>query len=183
MKANCQNLSDRLIVTPKLANQLSTPDGLRVIANGAARQDAHGAGPGRNWDGAAPVIAVWPQERIVQRCIDLAHRQTLILLEQAVTSDATSFQGWACAVGAFNAETGRNEQPDPALAALLDNIITGFENELAGPPSGPGAEFLHERIRELPTGPDEDFIVTYTLALGYTGDITRFRQHYRSAWG
>jgi hypothetical protein len=134
MNANCQNLSGRLVVTPKLANQLRRPDGLRVIADGAARQDAQGNGPGRNWAGGAPVIGVWPHDRMVQRCVDLAHGQTLILLEQSVTSDQTSFAGWASTVGAFNAEAGEHEQPDLSLAAQLDHIITSFENELAGPP-------------------------------------------------
>jgi hypothetical protein len=61
--------------------------------------------------------------------------------------------GWASAVGAFNAENGQNEQPEPQLAEQLDHIITGIENELAGPPSGPELNFYTNGFESCPPVP------------------------------
>jgi hypothetical protein len=109
---NCENFADRLIVTPQLGNGLENPEGLKTISQGKARLNAQQASA---WvEGCRPVVVVWPQERTVQRLVcNVAGlpNQSIILLEQAFSVDAQSFQGWAAAVGAFNADTGENEHP------------------------------------------------------------------------
>lgn len=113
---NCDNYADRLIVTPQRGNRLESPQGLKTIAQGGHRLDARQA---RTWvKGHRPVVVVWPIQRIVQRLVcNLGGlpNQSIILLEQAASVDAQSFQGWAAAVGAFNADTGENEYSIPEL--------------------------------------------------------------------
>jgi len=179
---NCQNVGARLIITPKLTDQLNSPDGLRAFARDAARVDARGNGPGCRWEaGDGPIIVVWPEELTVQNCVRTVAglpQQLIIVLEQAVLG-AHSFQGWACAVGAYNAETGDHEHPNPDLDEQLDAILTSFENELMGPPR---AGLLREKLHEVCVGGfDEDFVVTYAIALGYQGDVGRLRRHYSAA--
>jgi hypothetical protein len=179
---NCHNAPGRLIVTPKLGNPLNNHAGLRRI-EGGTRQDEQGRGPGSNWvPGSGPIIIVWPLERTVQRCVQMVAgldpQQSIILLEQAV-NDAPSFEGWATAVGAFDASTGGNRNPDPQLTEQLDHIFTWYENELTQPPR---AGALRDKLREVrAAGYDQDFIVTYAIAMGYGGNLTNLRQHYHAA--
>lgn len=178
-----QNIPRRLVVTPKLANRLDNHAGLRRIANGAARQDAQGNGPGRNWEPrSGPIIIVWPQEHAVRRCVEmvagLEPQQSIIVLEQAITG-FPSFQGWATAVGAFNADTGENEPIAPQLTEQLDHIFTSYENELTQPPRSGS---LRDKLRDMrAAGYDEDFIVTHAIAIGYGGNLNNLRQHYHAA--
>jgi hypothetical protein len=187
---NCHNKGGRLIVTPKLANQLKNPEGLRKIAHGVARQDASGAGTGSKWTpGASPIIVVWPEERTVQRCVRMVAglpEQSIILLEQAVTDDAPSFQGWASAVRAFNAGDDDHEPPNPNLTENLGDILTNYENELTGAPGagtyGSSEVLLREKLQAVHADHyDADFVITYAIALGYQGDLKRLRQHYAAA--
>lgn len=186
---SCQNSGGRLIITPSLADRLNSPDGLRRVAKGAARVDAGGYGPGGFWEaGDGPIVVVWPEERTVQNCVRTVAglpQQSIILLEQAVP-DARSFRGWASAVGAFNAETGEHEHCQPALDEQLDAIFTSHENELALPPTSrpypTAAAILREKLQAVSAGGfDEDFVVSYAIALGYQGDLGRLRRHYSVA--
>jgi len=186
---DCPNVGGRLIITPTLFDRLNGPDGLRRIAKGAARVDAHGNGRGRLWEaGDGPIVVVWPEERTVQNCVRTVAglpQQSIILLEEAVP-DAQSFRGWASAVGAFNAEKGQHEHSHPDLEEQLDTILTGYENELALAPISraytTSAAILREKLQAVSAGGfDEDFVVTYAIALGYQGDLERLRRHYSAA--
>jgi hypothetical protein len=189
MLKNCPDIGGRLIITPSLADRLNSPDGLRRVAKGVPRVDARGNGPGGIWGaGDGPIVVVWPEESTVQNCVRTIAglpQQSIILLEQAV-SDAQSFRGWASAVGAFNAETGEYERSYPDLDEQLDAILTNYENELALAPTSraypTGAPILREKLRAVSAGGfDEDFVVTYAIALGYQGDLGRLRRHYSVA--
>ena len=107
------------------------------------------------------------------------------MLEQAVLN-AQSFQGWASAVGAFNAETGQYEHSYPDLDEQLDAILISHENELALAPISrayaTSAAILREKLQAVSAGGyDEDFVATYAIALGYQGDLERLRRHYSAA--
>jgi hypothetical protein len=72
------------------------------------------------------------------------------------------------------------------LDEQLDNIFTCYENELALAPASRAyrnsAPILREKLQAVRAGGyDEDFIVTYAIALGYQGDLQRLRQHYSAA--
>jgi hypothetical protein len=190
---NCEYLDLRLIVTPRLDNQLDNPQGLRRIAHHALRQGERSQDLGINWlAGDGPIFIVWPKERTVKKWVQqLAglSGQSIILLEQERSDDRfPRFHGWATAIGAFNAATGKNEQPIPELDEQLDTIFTQYENELALPqlyasrayPNS--APILQKKLQALHAdGYDDDFIVTYAIALGYQGDLKRLRLHYWAA--
>jgi hypothetical protein len=190
---NCSDIDLRLVVTPRLDDRLDSPDGLNTVADDALRQNARGQGIGRNWlPGDGPLFIVWPQESTVRKWVrelaGMPELQPIILLEQEVPDQRLpTFQGWATAVGAFNAATGENEQPNPELNEQLDDIFTSHENELAlGPASASlaypnSAPILRAKLRAVAADYDEEFIVTYAIALGYAGDLQRLRQHYRAA--
>lgn len=108
----------------------------------------------------------------------LEPRQSIILLEQAI-NDYPSFEGWATAVGAFDAGAGENRRPDPQLTEQLDHIFTWYENELMRPPR---AGALRDKLGDVrDAGYDQDFIVTYAIAMGYGGNLNNLRQHYHAA--
>jgi hypothetical protein len=189
IEEHCEYFDLRLIVTPQLNDQLNKPDGLRKLAHDALRQNARGDGSGRNWRaGDGPIIIVWPREPIVKKWVQKVaglNRQRIILLEQSRPS-FPSFQGWATAVGAFNAATGNYEQPIDQLDAQLNQIFTWYENELNGAPTsrtyGVSHDLLRGKLRAVAdAGYDEDFIVTYAIALGYPGNLQKLRQHYAAA--
>jgi hypothetical protein len=176
---NCDNRS-RLVVTPKLASNLNNHAGLQAIANGAARQDAQGRGPGKNWVvGSGPIFIVWPDEATVQHWVGMTAglpNQSIILIEQAITDDAVSFEGWATAVGAFDTAEGEYMAPNTHLLAEVSAILTDYENELTAVPK-PGP--LRDRMLELGNDRhDTDFIVTSAIALGYQGNLKLLRRHY-----
>ncbi|ORV61489.1 hypothetical protein AWC03_09835 [Mycobacterium europaeum] len=180
----------RLIVTPQLQNRLGNPEGLRILTEGAERQNARGDGTS-NWrPGDGPIIIVWPQEPTVRKweqAVAGLNRQRIILLEEGGPG-FPSFHGWASAVGAFNAATGDYEQPIPELDEQLNTIFSRYENELTGAPNATTYGVTHGLLREklkavAAGGYDEDFIVTYAIGLGYPGDLPRLRQHYAAARG
>lgn len=186
---HCENVDLRLVVTPRLDDQLEHPDGLRTIAHHAIRQNAHGDGPGRKWrPGEGPVVVVWPREPTVKKWVQAVaglSRQSIILLEQSVPG-FPSFRGWATAVGAFNAATDEYEQPSPELSGQLDEILARYENELAGSPAsrayGVSHDLLRQKLQAVRAGGyDEGFFVTYAIALGYPGDLKLLRRHYSAA--
>jgi hypothetical protein len=187
----CQKAGGRLIVTPALG-QLNGPEGLKKIANGAARQDANGQGPGSDWQpGDGPIVVVWPRERTLQRCVQKVAglpEQSIIVLEQAATDDAQSFQGWASAVGAYNAADDQYESSGSDPRDQLDGILTWYENELSLRPASASSAYptsapmLRQKLQAVRAGGyDEDFVISYAIALGYQGDLKRLRQHYSAA--
>jgi hypothetical protein len=181
-----------LIVTPHL-HTLERPAGLARIAERAERQDEHGRGPGRKWRaGDGPIVIAWPKETTVQnwvRDIGGLNRQSIILLEEE-TGDTRlkDFRGWATAVRAFNAATGKEEKALPDVTDLLDSILTNYENELHLSPSSAASSYpsstyvLRKKFQTLIADDyDADFVVTYAIALGYQGPLHRLRDHFSAA--
>jgi hypothetical protein len=149
IEQHCEYFELRLIVTPRLNDQLNNPDGLRKLAHGALRQNARGDGT-RSWRaGDGPIIVVWPRERTAKKWAQAVaglNGQSIILLEQSRPRFPT-FRGWATAVGAFNAAKDNYEQPINEINEQLDAIFTRYENELAGPPNVRTYGVNHDLLR------------------------------------
>lgn len=179
VKKNVDNLGRRVIITPRLSNGVSQPHVVAALAKGAPRQNDQGNGA--QWAyGSGPVVLVWPSEVSLQRAWHKAIDQTIILFEW---STQPSFHGWAAATGAYNAAT---DALTPQLSGELHEIFTRmlfWDSELGSSAKvGRDKERVRPFFRELRTaGLNEDFVVTYTLALGYGGSAQRLREHYRAA--
>ncbi|WP_212808074.1 MULTISPECIES: hypothetical protein [unclassified Mycolicibacterium] len=169
---------NRVIFTPLKSNETSSPKVLAALARNAPNVASRNPGPHRH----GLVVAAWPREPQLQECVGRAKDQTLIVFQWG---DYLSFDGWATAVQAFNAGTG---EPTPPLDEELDEEFRSLlmsSRELSS-----GAQ--RGRERHIPqssmavfksAGLDEDFVVTYCIALGYLGDTKNIRNHYRAARG
>ncbi|BCI87640.1 hypothetical protein PJK45_02955 [Mycobacterium kansasii] len=176
---NVPSLGRRVVVTPLLSNRVDTPRVAASLAKGAARQNERGNGDAWTW-GSGPVVAAWPTERTLQRCVPMAIDQTLIVLDW---NSRPPFEGWAAATGAYNAATDKST---PLLDRALHDEFVGmleWDRELVGSArTGRDRGLPQAHLRALrAAGLDEDFVVTYAIALGYTGDLKRLREHYRAA--
>jgi hypothetical protein len=176
---NVPSLGRRVVVTPNLSNRVDTPRVAASLARGAARQNERGIGDTWTWS-SGPVIAAWPTERTLQRCVPMAIDQTLIVLDW---NSRPPFDGWAAATGAYNAAT---DTSTPILDRALHDEFVGmleWDRELVGSArTGRDRGLPQAHLRALrAAGLDEDFVVTYAIALGYTGDLKRLREHYRAA--
>jgi len=159
-----------VVVTPNLSNRVDTPRVAASLAKGAARQNERGNGDAWTWS-SGPVVAAWPTERTLQRCVPMAIDQTLIVLDW---NSRPPFDGWAAATGAYNAATDENT---PLLDRALHDEFVGmsqWDRELVGSArTGRDRGLPQAHLRALhAAGLDEDFVVTYAIALGYTGDLT-----------
>jgi hypothetical protein len=74
------------------------------------------------------------------------------------------------------------------LDEQLDHIFTQYENELSLSPAsakssyGSSVDVLRRKLEDVRASHyDEDFIVTYAIALGYQGNLAKLRQHYEAA--
>lgn len=192
LEEHCKGADIPVIVTPHL-DSISRPAGLVRIVESAERQNEHGQGPGRKWRaGDGPIIIVWPKETTVQAKVTqvsgLANQSIILLEEETGDTRLKNFQGWAAAVGAFNAATGKEEKTHPELPELLDSILANYENELHLSPGsaaasyGASATVLRNKFKALATnGYDADFVVTYAIAMGYQGPLHRLREHFSAA--
>jgi hypothetical protein len=176
---NVPSLGRRVVVTPNLSNRVDTPRVAASLAKGAARQNERGNGDAWTWS-SGPVVAAWPTERTLQRCVPMAIDQTLIVLDW---NSRPPFDGWAAATGAYNAATDENTLL--LDRALRDEFVgmSQWDRELVGSArTGRDRGLPQAHLRALrAAGLDEDFVVTYAIALGYTGDLKRLREHYRAA--
>ena len=176
---NVPSLGRRVVVTPNLSNRVDTPRVAASLGKGAARQNERGNGDAWTWS-SGPVVAAWPTERTLQRCVPMAIDQTLIVLDW---NSRPPFDGWVAATGAYNAATDENT---PLLDRALHDEFVGmsqWDRELVGSArTGRDRGLPQAHLRALrAAGLDEDFVVTYAIALGYTGDLKRLREHYRAA--
>lgn len=168
----------REIFVPLKSSDISSPKVLATMARNAPIVASRSAGAYRH----GLVVAAWPREPHLQECVSRAKGHTLIVIPHG---DHLSFEGWATAVGAYNAGTGETTAPlDKELDEEFHDLLF-TDRELSS-----GA--LRGRERLIPqasmtvfksAGLDEDFVVTYCLALGYLGDPTNIRNHYRAAKG
>lgn len=125
---NVPSLGRRVVVTPNLSNRVDTPRVAASLAKGAARQNERGYGDAWTWS-SGPVVAAWPTERTLQRCVPMAIDQTLIVLDW---NSRPPFDGWAAATGAYNAGT---DGSTPILDRALHDEFVGmlqWDRELVG---------------------------------------------------
>ncbi len=169
--------STRIIMTPqKSGNAIDNPPVLAALAETSTWVSARS--DGEPWGG--PVVAAWPTEESLIKCVSRVGESTLTVFEWG---KAPGVLGWATATGAFNAETG---EPTPPLeASLHDEFISMLfrDDWLSSPPkSGSDRQYVHEYMRTFGgAGLNDDFVVTYCIALGCTRDPRRIREHYRVA--
>jgi hypothetical protein len=166
----------RVVITPqKSGNAIDDPPVLAALAAGAPWVGSRN--PGRSLHGL--VVAAWPLEDQLRLGVSRAHDNTLVVFQWG---DRLKFDGWATAVGAFNAATG---EPTPPLDEELDREFRHlllYSQEL-----GQGAKRGEQRhIVQAPmstfnqAGLSEDFVVTYCIGLGYSGDHRNIRNHYQA---
>jgi hypothetical protein len=181
IKANVPNLGKRVVVTPQMRTPLDGPPAvLAALAKGAPHKSDRG---GADWTwGSGPVVAAWPDEQSLGRCVPMAVDQTLILFEWPPSG---RFTGWATATEAFNAATG--ETTAPLTEELHEEFVDMFfwDRELVGGAlRGRDRDRPQQHLRNLhDAGLDEDFVVTYALALGQLIEPKHIRDHYRAAIG
>jgi hypothetical protein len=80
---------------------------------------------------------------------------------------------------------GGKEQPGPALEPALHEVFVAllFDDHLGeGAKKGRHRDLTQARLAEFRAAElDQDFIVTYCMALGYSGDMKRLREHCNEA--
>ncbi|MBY4212969.1 hypothetical protein HQO46_16435 [Rhodococcus fascians] len=127
-----------------------------------------------------PVTAAWPTETHMYKAIRATPRgQVLVCLD----SGFPSFEGWACAVRAFNARTGETEIPlEAGLLAAVETLLFWDREIGGGAQRGEGRDRIHAPLRDLiAAGLSEDFVATYCLALGlHDFLLPKLRNHYQA---
>jgi hypothetical protein len=172
------NMNRRVLVTPQRRESLDDMPLLRALSQGIARRRVCRL---TDWEwGSGPVVLVWPDDRWLERAVPMAVHQTLIVLERAGCVD---FRGWATAARAYNPSTGRTMSPlcDPLRRQFVR--LLSYDFELAGSAvRGGDRERPQRHLRELiEAGLDENFVVTYALALDRKVPASQIREHYRAA--
>lgn len=164
-------------MTPrKSGNAIDDPPVLAALAQRSTWVSARS--DNAPWGG--PVVAAWPTEESLIKCVSRVGESTLTVFEWG---KAPGVLGWATAAGAYNAETG---EPTPPLDSELHEEFISMlfrDDLLSSPPrSGRDREAVHEYMRTFQAaGLNDDFVVTYCIALGCTRDPQRIRDHYRVA--
>jgi hypothetical protein len=172
-----EQVRKRVIITPqKSGNFIDSPPALAALARGAPWHT--GRNPGTSQHGL--VVAAWPMEPELRLCISRAHDATLVVFPWG---PRINFEGWATAVGAFNAETGESMTPlDEELDEEFRTMLM-YSSELGQ--GGKRGEQRHIPQSSMTVfkqaGLSEDFVVTYCICLGYQGDHQNIRNHYRAA--
>lgn len=174
---DADHLTKRVVITPqKSGNAIDDPPILAALARNAPWHGSRNPGPSRH----GLVVSAWPLEPTLQLCISRAHNSTLVVFQWG---NRLQLDGWATAVRAFNAATG---EPTPALDEELDKefrYLLMYSSEL-----GQGAQKGEQR--HIPqasmstfkrAGLSENFVVTYCIGLGYSGDHRNIRNHYQAA--
>jgi hypothetical protein len=164
---------DRVIMTPqKSSNSVSTTELLQVLADGAPwitpRTDRGG------WDG--PIVAAWPNEQMLAHCVDRANGNGLVVFEWG---KSPAMLGWATAVQAFNAETGETTPPlPPDTHQVFVDMLFRDDYLSEGAKAGRNRDTVQDYLRQLKAaGLDQDFVITYLIALGFRRDTRRVREH------
>jgi len=170
---NWDRYDDHVIVTPQMNNSISEPPILAALAENVSwvspRTDRR-----ESW--GCPVVAAWPTEETLAYCVRRATKSSLLVFEWG---QAPSVRGWASAVQAFDSQTG---EPTPGLEPALHEVFVAllYDDEYLreGAKKGPHRDLTQRRLGQLhAAGLDQDFIVTYCIALGFSGDMPRLRQH------
>ena len=172
------NLSNRVILTPRMTDPVAEHPVLALLTKGAPRRSERG---GADWQWCSgPVILGWPNENTLFDAVPMATDQTIVVFEWS-----TPCLGWASATEAFNAATG---ETTPPLSDELHEEFSGmffWSNELCGGAlKGRDRDRPQRHLRNLhEAGLDEAFVLTYAMALNEFVDPKHIRDHYRAATG
>jgi hypothetical protein len=174
---NFGRYDEHVVITPQItSNSISEPPILAALAEGvpwvSPRTDHESWG--------CPVVAAWPTEETLAYCVGRAAKSSLVVFEWG---QVPSVRGWASAVQAFDAQTG---EATPALEPALHEVFVAllFDDHLGeGAKKGRHRDLTQARLAEFFRAAelDQDFIVTYCIALGYSGDMKRLREHCNEA--
>lgn len=175
IRDNCGDLAHRLTLLPQTTTPLTGNSVLRRFARTGSRVESyrsHGHSEG------GPLLAAWPTPEDMARAISAVPRdQVVICLEWS-----ESFEGWASAVGAYNAEIDQIQPPlEDDLAGEFEYLLMWDSEILEGAKRGRGRDRIHPTIRTLKdAGLSEQFVMTYALALGASGNVAEhIAKHYR----
>ena len=165
INANCDNLAHRLTILPTKNAPTDSNAVLERFAEGGTVASYHSS----PHSAGGPVLAAWPNIKDMGRAIHATPRdQVLVCLEWA-----ESYEGWASAVGAYNAATDRVQAPISDELTSDFKYLLMWDTEIGqGPKRGRGRGRIHPTIRKLrDAGLSEEFVVTYALGLGLSGDM------------
>lgn len=181
------NLASRLRLDPQVDERIG------LFPNGHTLRDASGvvkaiAGPhrflSRSYSGGrpkGPVVAVYPTVEGLTDAVGYATDRLLVVLEWGSTPE---LEGWATAVGAYNAQTDSEEAPlDPELHDEFSSMLMSEREIGEGAQRGRNRERVQSHLRVLKLeGLSEDFVVGYALALGlHDHYLPKLRAHYQAA--
>lgn len=181
------NLEARLRLDPQFGERIG------LFRDGDALRDASGvvkaiAGPrrflSRSYRGGrpkGPVVAVFPTVDGLADVVGYATDRLLVVLELGSTPE---LEGWATAVGAYNAQT--DSEATPLASELHDEFssMLMWDREIGeGAQRGRNRERVQSHLRVLKLEAlSEDFVVGYALALGlHDHYLPKLRAHYQAA--
>ena len=121
-------------------------------------------------------MAAWPTEEMLAECVARASDSSLVVFEWG---KSPAVLGWATAVQAFNAETGQTTPPlAPDVHDVFVDMLFRHDYLYEGAKAGRNRHTVQEYLRQLKSaGLDQDFVVTYLIALGFRGNARRVREH------
>lgn len=181
------NLAARLSLDPQVNERIG------LFPNGHTLRDASRvvkelAGPrrflSRSYSGGrpkGPVVAVYPTAEGLADAVGYATDRLLVVLEWGSTPE---LEGWATAVGAYNAQTDSETAPlDPELHDEFSSMLMWDREIGEGAQRGRNRERVQSHLRVLKAaGLSEDFVIGYALALGLSDhSFPKLRAHYQAA--
>jgi hypothetical protein len=181
------NLAARLRLDPQVNERIG------LFPNGHTLRDASGvveaiAGPhrflSRSYSGGrpkGPVVAVYPTAEGLADAVGYAADRLLVVLEWGSTPE---LEGWATAVGAYNAQTDAETAPlHPELHDEFSSMLMWDREISEGAQRGRNRERVQSHLRVLKAaGLSEDFVIGYALALGLSDhSFPKLRAHYQAA--
>lgn len=177
VSAHCEDLPQRVTLMPAADTPRDrTPFLEAFTANGKVFSHRSYRGGARG-----PVLAAWPGVTQLERAVQIVPtHQVLIVYDWGSNSN----EGWATAVQAFDARTETTVAPlDFDLHGEFELLLRHTRELHGGAVNGRDRHIPQRSLRTLKSaGLDEDFVVTYCIALGF-GDhgVKRLREHYRAA--
>ncbi|MGC5026273.1 hypothetical protein ACLQ3K_16095 [Tsukamurella sp. DT100] len=172
--SNCTDLDQRITVMPNRNAPLDGNAVLKRFSSAGTVEIArnHPRSPG------GPVLSAWPTLDDLAVAIGATPKdQTVICLEWS-----ESYQGWASAVGAYNAATDEIEPSiDDELIGDFKFVLQWDSEIFGGAKRGHGREIIQPTIKKLKNaGLSELFVASYAVGLGASASIAEnLRKHYR----
>lgn len=180
------NLADRLRLDPQVNERIG------LFPNGHSLHEASGivkalAGPhrflSRSYSGGrpkGPVVAVYPTVEGLADALGYATDRLLVVLEWGSTPE---LEGWAAAVGAYNAHTDAEATPlEPELHDEFTSMLMWDREIGESAQRGRNRERVQSHLQVLKAaGLTEDFVIGYALALGLNDHrFSKLRAHFQA---